>query len=210
VTSVQDAEAQNFGRGAHYGHAERYESAREFSEVVKGLWDSWEDDAFLRDVESGLYFDRDKLHILDQKSKHFSVKGPLNVPRLIQGHPVIVQAGASKAGTKLAAEYAEVVFCSSNSIKVAQEYYANFKDRMEKFGHSPDDLKVLPGLSPVVAATMSEAEEEIDEMQLMIDPVVTKEILATVLGMSIYQNMIWIIRCRNSLKPMPAKVQLTS
>ncbi|MBT7265859.1 MAG: LLM class flavin-dependent oxidoreductase [Rhodospirillaceae bacterium] len=182
VTSVQDAEAQNFGRDAHYGHAERYERAREFAEVVKGLWDSWEDDAFVRDVESGLYFDRDKLHTLDHKGKHFSVKGPLNVPRPIQGHPVIVQAGASEAGMELAAEYAEVVFCSPNSIKVAQEYYANLKGRMEKFGRSPDDLKVLPGLSPVVASTMSEAEEKFDEMQAMIDPVVAKEILATVLG----------------------------
>jgi N-acetyl-S-(2-succino)cysteine monooxygenase len=182
VTSVQDAEAQNFGRDAHYGHAERYERACEFAEVVKGLWDSWEDDAFLRDVESGLYFDPDKLHTLDHKGKHFSVKGPLNVPRPLQGHPVIVQAGASEAGMELAAEYAEVVFCSPNSIEVAQEYYANLKGRMEKFGRNPDDLKVLPGLSPIVAPTMSEAEEKFDEMQAMIDPVVAKEILATVLG----------------------------
>jgi N-acetyl-S-(2-succino)cysteine monooxygenase len=182
VTSVQDAEAQNFGRDAHYGHAERYERAREFAEVVKGLWDSWEDDAFLRDVESGLYFDPNKLHTLNHKGKHFSVKGPLNVPRPVQGNPVIVQAGASEAGMELAAEYAEVVFCSPNSIEVAQEYYANLKGRMEKFGRSSDDLKVLPGLSPVVAPTMSEAEEKLGEMQTMIDPVVAKEILATVLG----------------------------
>ena len=90
VTSVQDAEAQNFGRDSHFGHAERYDRAREFAEVVRGLWDSWEDDAFLRDVDSGLYFDRNKLHNLDYKGKHFSVKGPLNVPRPPQGHPVIV------------------------------------------------------------------------------------------------------------------------
>ncbi len=182
VTSVQDAEAQNFGRESHYTHAERYERAREFAGVVKGLWDSWEDDAFLRDVESGLYFDKSKLHTLDHKGKHFSVKGPLNVPRPPQGHPVIVQAGASEAGIELAAEFAEVVFCSPNSIEVAQEYYNNLKTRMEKFGRNPDDLKVLPGLSPVVAPTMSEAEEKLEEMQKMIDPVVAKEILATVLG----------------------------
>ena len=127
VTSVQDAEAQNFGRDSHFGHAERYDRAREFAEVVRGLWDSWEDDAFLRDVDSGLYFDRNKLHNLDFKGKHFSVKGPLNVPRPPQGHPVIVQAGASEAGMELAAEFAEVAFCSPNSLKVAKDYYANLK-----------------------------------------------------------------------------------
>ncbi len=182
VTSVQDAEAQNFGREQHYSHEERYARAREFAEVVKGLWDSWEDDAFLRDVESGLYFDPDKLHTLDFKGEHFSVKGPLNVPRPPQGHPVIVQAGASEAGMELAAEYAEVAFCSPNSIEVAQTYYANLKGRMEKFGRAPEDLKVLPGLSPVVAPTMSEAEEKLQEMQEMIDPVVAQAILGTVLG----------------------------
>ncbi|MBT3991928.1 MAG: LLM class flavin-dependent oxidoreductase [Rhodospirillaceae bacterium] len=182
VTSVQDAEAQNFGRETHFSHAERYERAREFAEVVKGLWDSWDDDAFLRDVKSGLYFDKEKLHTLDHKGKHFSVKGPLNVPRPIQGHPVIVQAGASEAGIELAAETAEAVFCSPNSIEVAQAYYADLKGRTEKFGRTPDDVKVLPGLSPVVASTMSEAEEKFDEMQSMIDPIVAKEILATVLG----------------------------
>lgn len=182
VTSVQDAEAQNFGREQHYSHEERYARAREFAEVVKGLWDSWEDDAFLRDVESGLYFDPDKLHTLDFKGEHFFVKGPLNVPRPPQGHPVIVQAGASEAGMELAAEYAEVAFCSPNSIEVAQTYYANLKGRMEKFGRAPEDLKVLPGLSPVVAPTMSEAEEKLQEMQEMIDPVVAQAILGTVLG----------------------------
>lgn len=182
VTSVQDAEAQNFGRDSHFGHAERYDRAREFAEVVRGLWDSWEDDAFLRDVDSGLYFDRNKLHNLDYKGKHFSVKGPLNVPRPPQGHPVIVQAGASEAGMELAAEFAEVVFCSPNSLKVAKEYYANLKGRMERFGRDPDSLKVLPGISPIVGSTINEAEEKFDEIQSMIDPIVAREILGTVLG----------------------------
>ena len=182
VTSVQDAEAQNFGRDSHFGHAERYDRAREFAEVVRGLWDSWEDDAFLRDVDSGLYFDRNKLHNLDYKGKHFSVKGPLNVPRPPQGHPVIVQAGASEAGMELAAEFAEVAFCSPNSLKVAKEYYANLKGRMERFGRDPDSLKVLPGLSPIVGSTINEAEEKFDEIQSMIDPIVAREILGTVLG----------------------------
>ena len=133
-------------------------------------------------VDSGVYFDRNKLHNLDYKGKHFSVKGPLNVPRPPQGHPVIVQAGASEAGMDLAAEFAEVVFCSPNSLKVAKEYYANLKGRMEKFGRDPDFLKVLPGLSPIVGSTINEAEEKFDEIQSMIDPIVAREILGTVLG----------------------------
>lgn len=182
VTSVQDAEAQNFSRDEHFKHEERYERAREFAEIVLGLWDSWDDDAFTRDAESGLYFDPEKLHTLEHKGKHFSVRGPLNVPRPPQGRPVIVQAGASEAGMELAAEYAEVVFCSPNSIETAQTYYSNLKGRLAKFGRAADQLKVLPGLSPVVGRTMSEAEEKHEEMQAMIDPIVAREILGTVLG----------------------------
>lgn len=182
VTSVQDAEAQNFGREKHFNHDERYERAREFADIVLGLWDSWDDDAFIRDRESGLYFEPDKLHTLDHKGSHFSVRGPLNVPRPPQGHPVIVQAGASDAGIKLAAEFAEVVFCSPNSLNVAQSYYQRLKGEMEKHGRAPYHAKVLPGLSPVIGETMSEAEEKNDALQEIIHPVVARGILETVLG----------------------------
>ncbi len=109
TTSNPDA-ALNFGLDDHMEHAERYKRAREFYDVVTGLWDSFADDAFVRDVESGLYFDPAKMHVLDHKGKYLKVRGPLNIARPVQGWPVIVQAGASEDGKQLAAETAEAVF----------------------------------------------------------------------------------------------------
>jgi alkanesulfonate monooxygenase len=113
VTSATEAEALNFNRDKHMEHGLRYERAREFLRVTKGLWDSWEDDAFLRDKESGIYLDPDKLHVLNHKGEHFSVRGPLNVARPVQGYPVIIQAGASEDGQDFAASTAEVIFTAS-------------------------------------------------------------------------------------------------
>src|SRR5438128_6030572 len=116
TTSNPDA-ALNFGLTEHMEHGERYRRAREFYDVVTGLWDSWADDAFLRDVEAGIYFDPERLHVLDHQGPHFSVRGPLNVARPIQGWPVIVQAGASEAGKQLAAETAEAVFAGVRTLQ---------------------------------------------------------------------------------------------
>jgi FMN-dependent oxidoreductase (nitrilotriacetate monooxygenase family) len=182
VTSTQEAEAQNFGRDAHFDHAERYERAREFAQVVKGLWDSWDDDAFIRNKESGLFFDPAKLHELNHVGKHFRVRGPLNVPRCPQGHPVIVQAGSSDAGIELAAEYAEAVFTTPQTLEQTTAYYRDLKGRMAKYGRNPDHLKVLPGISPYVGRTEAEAEEKFREMEEMTHPVVAREILGTALG----------------------------
>ena len=124
---------------------------------VTGLWDSWADDAFVRDVEKGFYFDPDKLHVLDHKGKYLSVRGPLNIARPIQGWPVIVQAGASEAGRQLAAETAEAVFTAQSSLAVGREFYADVKSRAEKVGRSRDHLKILPGCFVVVGDTVEEA-----------------------------------------------------
>ena len=172
----------NFNRASHFEHEERYERAREFAEVVKGLWDSWDDDAFLRDTESGIFFRADGLHALNHNGKHFSVKGPLNVSRPPQGHPIIVQAGASEAGISLAAEIAEAIFCTPNNLTDAKSYYADIKGRLSQHGRSPDDIKVLPGLSPCIAESRDEAEAKYDHLQSMIHPIVAREILGTVLG----------------------------
>ena len=182
VTSVQPAEARNFGRAGVDPHAVRYGRAREFVQVVTGLWDSWDDDAFVRDTESGLFFDPDKLHVLRHKGQHYSVEGPLNVPRPPQGWPVIVQAGASEEGKELAAEYAEAIFSPHLTIETAKSYYDDVKGRMRKYGRDPDHLKILPGLSVVVAATDAEATADHDYLQSLIHPVVGREILSTMLG----------------------------
>ncbi len=157
VTSANPDEALNFGFDQHMTHDERYRRAREFYDVVTGLWDSWADDAFVRDVETGLYFDPDKLRVLDHKGPHLTVRGPLNIARPIQGWPVIVQAGSSEAGRQLAAETAEVVFGAANNLADAKEYYADIKRRMREYGRSEDDLKVLPGAFVIVGETMDEA-----------------------------------------------------
>ncbi len=160
VTSGNPDEAMNFGREEHVEHATRYRRAREFFDVVTGLWDSWADDAFIRDVETGVYFDPDKLHVLDHQGEFFKVRGPLNIGRPLQGWPVIVQAGASEAGRQLAAETAEVIFAAGSHLATARAFYADVKGRMEQLGRSRDHLKVLPGAVVVVGGTAAEALEK--------------------------------------------------
>ncbi|WP_371688512.1 LLM class flavin-dependent oxidoreductase [Methylorubrum sp. Q1] len=160
VTSGNPDEALNFGRDAHLDHATRYARAREFFEVVTGLWDSWADDAFIRDVEQGLFFDPEKLRTLNHQGEFLKVKGPLNVARPVQGWPVIVQAGASEAGRQIAAETAEMVFGSASSLEAGQTFYADVKGRMAAAGRSRDALKILPGAFVVVGGTEAEAREK--------------------------------------------------
>jgi alkanesulfonate monooxygenase len=156
TTSNPDA-ALNFGMDDHMEHGERYRRAREFYEVVTGLWDSWADDAFIRDVESGLFFDPDKLHVLNHKGKYLSVRGPLNIARPIQGWPVIVQAGASDAGRQLAAETAEGVFTPPANIAAGREFYADVKGRMAKAGRAPEHMKIMPACFVVIGETVEQA-----------------------------------------------------
>ena len=169
TTSNPDA-ALNFGLEDHMEHAERYKRAREFYDVVTGLWDSFADDAFVRDVEAGLYFDPAKMHVLNHKGKYLSVRGPLNIARPIQGWPVIVQAGSSDAGRQLAAETAEVVFGSQNNLKDGQRFYADVKGRMAKLGRDPDHLKILPGAFVVVGDTLEEAQAKKSKLDSLVHP----------------------------------------
>jgi N-acetyl-S-(2-succino)cysteine monooxygenase len=182
VTSANLSEAFNFGREAHYEHGERYDRALEFTEIVCGLWDSWDDDAFLRDRTTGRYFDPAKLHTLNHKGEHFSVRGPLNVARPPQGHPVIFQAGSSEVGRELAARTAEAVFTPQHSLEGAQAFYRDLKGRMAKFGRSPEHLKVMPGLNPIVGRTEQEAEEKHQYLQSLIHPEVGLELLSNALA----------------------------
>jgi len=144
VTTANPNAALNFGLDEHVEHDERYRRAREFYDVVTGLWDSFADDAFVRDVESGVYVDPERMHAIAHKGKYLSVQGPLNIARPIQGWPVIVQAGASEAGRQLAAETAEVVFASGGTLEQGKSFYADVKGRMAKLGRPRDQLKILP------------------------------------------------------------------
>ena len=178
VTSSAVNEAQNFGREQHYEHGERYDRANEFVEVVKGLWDSWEDDAFIRDRSTGRYFDPTKLHALNHKGKNFSVRGPLNVARPPQGHPVLFQAGSSEAGRESAARFAEGVFTPQHALAGAQEFYRDLRGRMARYGRPPEALKIMPGLNAIVGRTAKEAEEKHRFLQSKIHPDVGLELLS--------------------------------
>src|SRR5947209_11467786 len=160
TTSNPDA-ALNFGLTEHMDHGERYRRAREFFDVVTGLWDSFAEDAFVRDVEEGIYFDPDRMHVLDHKGEFLSVRGPLNIARPIQGWPVIVQAGASDAGRQLAAETAEMIFSpGGGGLAGAKEYYIDVRNRAAGYGRDPDHIKILPGCLVVVGDTVEEAQRK--------------------------------------------------
>ena len=172
VTSWSEAEAKNFNREQHVDYDTRYARAAEFVEVVKGLWDSWEEDAFAFDKQSGQFFDASKMHVLDHKGAFFSVRGPLNVGCLPQGHPIVVQAGASEQGRELAAATADIVYAVHPSQAVARAFYADLKRRLGKYGRDADDLKILPALRPVVGKTATEARAKYDQLQELLDPLV--------------------------------------
>jgi alkanesulfonate monooxygenase len=168
TTSNPDA-ALNFGLEEHVEHGERYRRAREFYDVVTGLWDSWADDAFIRDVAHGIFFDPAKMRVLDHRGRHFSVRGPLNIARPVQGWPVIVQAGASEAGRQLAAETAEAVFTAQSDLVAGQAFYADVKGRMEKLGRSREHMKILPACFVVVGDTVDEARAKRAKLDSLVD-----------------------------------------
>ncbi|WP_246079109.1 LLM class flavin-dependent oxidoreductase [Paenibacillus piri] len=158
VTGAQSA-AHNFGRDEHPEVTKRYEIGDEFVEVVKQLWDSWEEDALVYDRSADVQLDSSKLHEINFKGSYYAVKGPLIIPRPPQGYPVLVQAGSSESGRELAAKTAEVIFTAQQTLGAAQQFYADVKSRLAKYGRTPDQLVIMPGLSPIVADTEAEAKD---------------------------------------------------
>ena len=168
VTSPLEGSALNYGKTEHPSHDERYRIAEEYLEVAKGLWDSWEDDAFVRDKESGVFFDPAKMHRLNHKGRYFSVQGPLNIARSKQGQPVIFQAGSSESGKTLAAKEADAVFTGGESLEEAKAFYQDVKRRAVQFGRSEDDIVILPGIGPIVGRTEEEAERKYEEIASLV------------------------------------------
>jgi FMN-dependent oxidoreductase (nitrilotriacetate monooxygenase family) len=168
VTSGMNEEAMNFGRDANIEHASRYERAAEFLDTAKALWDSLEDGSLLLDKQSGFFADPKLVHRINHVGKHFKVRGPLNVPRPPQGHPVIVQAGSSEDGKNLAAAHADLNFALVRTIEEGQRYRKDFDERLRRNNRSPGDLKVLPGILPIVAKSRSEAEEKRDFLETLV------------------------------------------
>jgi FMN-dependent oxidoreductase (nitrilotriacetate monooxygenase family) len=179
VTSAMDEEAQNFGHDGNIVHGDRYERADEFLDIVKALWDSWEDDAILLDRASGRYADAGKVHQLNHKGKYFRVRGPLNVPRPPQGHPVIVQAGSSDSGKDFAAAHADLHFAIIRDKEEGLRYREDINARLKKFGRRPDSFKILPGVLPVVASSASEAEERQQYLESLMPEQVGVDLLSS-------------------------------
>ena len=185
VISGQKAEANNFGMDELPDHDERYVRARECVEVCRALWDSWDDDAFVRDRATATYFDPAKLHRLDHEGKHFKVRGPLNVARPPQGHPVLANAGVSEIGRSFAAETVDMVFTPLLNLEHAQAMYRDLKDRAANAGRRPEHIKLMPGLNVIVGRTDAEAEETHQFLQSLVHPDVGRQLLSTDLGIDL-------------------------
>lgn len=182
VTSWSQQEAWNFGRDEHLGYDERYERAEEFVEVVVGLWNSWERDAFLHDKENGIFYDASKLHVLNHKGKHLKVRGPLTCARTPQGRPIIVQAGASKQGVTIAAKYADVVYASHLRMEDSVRAYDALKSEVANYGRDPNHVKILPGISVFTGATRQEAQDKFDFLQELVDDISGLGLISTYAG----------------------------
>jgi FMN-dependent oxidoreductase (nitrilotriacetate monooxygenase family) len=185
VTSGMNEEAMNFGRDANIEHARRYEAAAEFIELAKALWDSIEDEALLLDKESGVFADPKRVHRINHAGKHFKVRGPLNVPRPPQGYPVIVQAGSSEDGKNLAAKHADLNFALVRTIEEGQRYREDFDARLQRFGRQPGDLKVLPGILPIVARSRAEAQEKRDFLETLVPARVGIDLVSSWCGLDL-------------------------
>ncbi|MFE5321793.1 LLM class flavin-dependent oxidoreductase [Paenibacillus sp. NPDC056579] len=168
VTSWLSGSANNYSKAEHPSHDKRYRIAQEHVDVVRGLWDSWEDDAFVRDKPSGVFFDPSKLHTLNHKGEFFSVQGPLNIARSKQGQPVLFQAGTSEDGRNFAARNADAIFVGHESIEEARSYYQDLKRRAAAFGRPADQISILPGIRPIIGLTEEEAERKYREVANLV------------------------------------------
>ena len=179
--------AANFGRLPHPAHGERYARAREFLDVSKGLWDSWEEGALVMDKATGKYIDATKMHTLNHEGQHFSVKGPLNILRPPQGYPVIIQAGASDEGRDFAAATAEAIFCVVANIEDGKAFRDDIRARAIQHGRDPDHLKVLPGIFVIIGRTEAEAQAKLAALGEMIEPNTAMKVLTDYLGQDLSQ-----------------------
>jgi N-acetyl-S-(2-succino)cysteine monooxygenase len=182
VTSSNPKAALNFNQDEHPEHELRYERANEFVDVVRGLWDCWDDGAIVADKRTGRFIDASKVHALEHKGRFFRVKGPVNISRCPQGHPVIIQAGGSASGLELAARTADVVFSVVQDLDAATIAYADLKGRMTKYGRSPDELAVLPGVMPIIGASVAEARETLSKLQSWLTPTNAATLVASRIG----------------------------
>jgi len=221
VTTSFPGDALNFSRAEHVEHELRYERAREFVEVCKGLWDSWAEDAFLQNKETGQYLEPSRVHTLAHKGKHFQIKGPLNVARMPQGYPVLFMAGQSEPGREFAAYAADCVFAVTDTKEGAQKFYADVKGRLGKYNRRPEDMRIIPGVGVYVGRTAAEADEFYEELQSLISPDLGVPYLSKLCNMDLskypldgpmpteVENTIAIRSFRDSIVDMAKRDELT-
>jgi FMN-dependent oxidoreductase (nitrilotriacetate monooxygenase family) len=186
VTSAGADEARNFNRDARPDHERRYERATEFLDVVTKLWDSWEDDALVIDKASGIFADTERIHTLDHTGEHFQVRGPLNTPRPVQGHPLLVQAGSSETGKEYAARFAEAVFTAQQTFDEGKAFYNDVKGRLGHYGRSAEQVKILPGISPILGKTEASARQREADLNALINPEYGLQQLSSMLDIDLF------------------------
>lgn len=182
VTGWSEDEALNFNRDTLLEHSQRYERADEFIDVVTGLWDSFDDDAFIEDKENGQYFRPEAMHVLNHKGEHYKVRGPLNLRRSPQGHPVIAQAGGSGPGRELGARVADIIYTGQKHKGIAQEFYADMKARIAAAGRDPAHVLIMPGLMPIIGDTQEEADAKMAELRSLIPDSVGRQLISNIFG----------------------------
>jgi FMN-dependent oxidoreductase (nitrilotriacetate monooxygenase family) len=202
VTTSFPGDSLNFGKAHHPPHELRYERAREFVDVCKGLWDSWAEDAFPQNTQTGQFLDPTRVRELKHAGKHFSVKGPLNVARMPQGYPVLFMAGQSEPGREFAAYTADCVFAVTDTKEGAQKFYADVKGRLHKYGRRPEDMRIIPGVGVYVGRTAEEADEFYDELQSLISPTLGVPYLSKLCEMDLSKYPLD--------GPMPTQVEATT
>jgi FMN-dependent oxidoreductase (nitrilotriacetate monooxygenase family) len=185
VTSGTPEESVNFGQDQHMDHDLRYQRAEEFFDVVTGLWDSWEEDAFTRDKTTGRYFDPERMHALNYKGRFLSVAGPLTVSRSPQGRPLIAQAGSSDVGRRFAAKVADVIYTMQPTLELGRKFYSEVKGLVSDAGRPPDEVKVLPALVTVVGTSQAEADDRLAQLDELVDPVIGLEQLRSLIDMDL-------------------------
>src|ERR1700687_560460 len=187
VTSSHNAAALNFSQERLHEHDLRYEIANEVVDVVKGLWDTWDQDAIVADKTTGVFLDKSKVHPLDHKGRFYSVKGPLNIEHCPHGNPLIVQAGGSPPGQELSARTADLVFSVVNGHQPsAKAAYDDLKRRLAKYGRAPEPLPILPGVMPIIGETNEQAKEQLDKLQSWLSPSNALRLVSQRIGYDIF------------------------
>lgn len=181
VTTSSLKTSENFGSASPMSHRDRYLRAAEFVNVVLDLWDSWDDDALVADKRAGVLVDPKKVHSIDFKGAYFSVKGPLNIARPVQGHPLLVQAGSSAEGIAFGARIADAVFTAQHTVEEGRSFYKEFKDTARSYGRDPDKIVILPGLAPILGSTETEARRLATELEELTDPIHSLRTLSVLL-----------------------------